>query len=55
MEQDKWQPSSKLTLDLGFEVGALSPRRRRSIPAAIPNYDPTTNTLVLAGIGGQPA
>ena len=51
--QDKWQPTSKLTLDLGLRWELyLPPTPRHS--GGYSNYDPTTNTLVLAGIGGNP-
>src|SRR6267143_1302441 len=51
--QDKWQPTTKLTLDVGlwWEL-YLPPTPQRS--GGYSNYDPTSNTLVLAGIGGNP-
>ena len=51
--QDKWQPTSKLTLDVGLRWELyLPPTPQHS--GGYSNYDPTTNTLVLAGIGGNP-
>ena len=51
--QDKWQATAKLTLDLGA--------RWEYWPASTPqfkggsvNYDPNTNSLLLAGIGNTP-
>ena len=51
---DKWQATSKLTLDLGLRWDFYPP----ATPAeegGFSNYDPTTNQLVLAGIGGNPS
>ena len=51
--QDKWQPTSRVTLDIGLRWELYFP----PTPAhdgGYSNYDPTTNTLVLAGIGGNP-
>ena len=51
--QDKWQLNSKLTLDIGLRWELYFP----PTPAhngGYSNYDPTNNTLVLAGIGGNP-
>ncbi len=51
--QDKWQPTSKLTLDVGLRWEIyFPPTPQRS--GGYSNYDPTNNTLVLAGIGGNP-
>jgi len=51
--QDKWQLNSKLTLDIGLRWELYFP----ATPAhdgGYSNFDPTNNTLVLAGIGGNP-
>ena len=51
--QDKWQPTPRVTLDIGLRWEIYFP----PTPAhdgGYSNYDPTTNTLVLAGIGGNP-
>src|SRR5712692_5468498 len=51
--QDKWQPTSKLTLDVGLRWELyLPPTPQHS--GGYSNYDPTSNTLLLAGIGGNP-
>jgi hypothetical protein len=51
--QDKWQPTSKLTLDAGLRWEFYSPPTPQRA-GGYSNYDPTTNTLVLAGVGGNP-
>jgi len=51
--QDKWQLNSKVTLDIGLRWEIYFP----PTPAhngGFSNFDPTNNTLVLAGIGGNP-
>src|SRR5215467_9816472 len=51
--QDKWQLNPKLTLDIGLRWELYFP----ATPAhngGYSNFDPTNNTLVLAGIGGNP-
>jgi hypothetical protein len=51
--QDKWQLSSKLTLDFGLRYE----RERGSRPrfaGGFSNYNPANNTLELAGIGSVP-
>ncbi|WP_348266112.1 TonB-dependent receptor [Edaphobacter paludis] len=50
---DKWQATSKLTLDLGLRWEFYPPATPK-VPGGFSNYDPTTNNLVLAGIGGNP-
>ncbi len=50
---DNWQVSPKLTVSLGLRweiYTAPTPH----FPAGFSNYDPSTNELVLAGIGGNP-
>lgn len=51
--QDKWQPTTKLTLDIGLRWELYFPPTPAN-SGGYSNYDPTTNTLVLAGIGGNP-
>jgi outer membrane receptor protein involved in Fe transport len=51
---DRWQVSPKLTVDLGLRweyYGAGTPH----FPGGFSNYDPYTNTLVVAGVGGNPS
>ena len=51
--QDKWQVSQKLTLDIGVRLE----RERGSRPrfaGGFSNYNPTNNTLELAGLGNIP-
>lgn len=50
---DKWQVKPKLTLNLGVRWEFYPP----GTPAhsgGFSNYDPTTNNLVVAGVGGNP-
>ena len=51
--QDKWQASSKLTVDLGLRWELYSPFTPR-FPGGFSNYNPENNTLELAGIGSIP-
>ena len=51
---DKWQASPKTTLDLGLRWDFYPPATPK-INGGFSNYDPTTNSLVLAGIGGNPS
>jgi outer membrane receptor protein involved in Fe transport len=51
--QDKWQVSSKLTLDFGIRWEFYPPPTPR-FPVGFSNYNPVNNTLVLAGVGGNP-
>jgi hypothetical protein len=50
---DKWQVSPKLTLDIGLRW-EFYPPAKPAFPGGFANYDPTTNNLVMAGIGGNP-
>jgi hypothetical protein len=50
---DKWQATSKLTLDVGLRWELYAPATPK-VAGGFSNYDPTTNNLVLAGIGGNP-
>jgi len=50
---DRWQVSRKLTLDLGLRWEFYPPFTPRG-PGRFSNYDPTTNSLVIAGIGSNP-
>lgn len=50
---DKWNVTQKLTLDLGLRWEFYPPATPK-IPGGFSNYDPGTNSLVLAGIGGNP-
>jgi hypothetical protein len=51
--QDKWQLSSKLTLDIGLRWELyLPPTANR--PGRYSNYNPNDNSLVIAGIGSNP-
>jgi hypothetical protein len=51
---DKWQASSKLTLDLGLRWEFYPPATPGKA-GGFSNYDPTTSTLVIAGVGNNPS
>ena len=51
---DKWQFSPKLTLDLGLRWEFYPPGVPQ-FPGGFSNYDPTNNSLVLAGVGNNPS
>ncbi|HEY3939601.1 MAG TPA: TonB-dependent receptor [Bryobacteraceae bacterium] len=51
---DKWQVTPKLTVDLGLRWEFYPPATPQ-FPGGFSNYDPTNNTLVLAGIGSNPS
>lgn len=48
--QDTWQVNKKLTLNLGLRYEIYTPITSR-LPGGQGNYDPTTNNLLVAGIG----
>ncbi|HEY1339444.1 MAG TPA: carboxypeptidase regulatory-like domain-containing protein [Bryobacteraceae bacterium] len=51
--QDKWQVSPKLTLDFGVRHDFYPPATPR-LKGGFSNYDPSNNTLVVAGYGNNP-
>jgi hypothetical protein len=51
---DKWQVTPKLTVDLGLRWEFYPPATPQ-FPGGFSNYDSTNNTLVLAGVGGNPS
>ena len=51
---DRWQVSPKLTLDLGLRWELYEPGTPH-FPGGFSNYDPYSNTLVVAGIGNNPS
>jgi hypothetical protein len=51
--QDKWQVFRKLTVDLGVRWEDW-PGGKPAFPGGYSNYNPSNNTLVLAGIGSNP-
>ncbi len=50
--QDKWQVSPKLTIDLGVRHDYYPPATPR-LPGGFSNYDPATNSLIVAGYGSN--
>src|ERR1700730_12026031 len=50
---DKWQVTRKLTLDLGLRWEFYPPFTPRA-PGRFSNFDPTTKSLIIAGVGGNP-
>jgi hypothetical protein len=51
---DRWQVTPKLTLDLGVRWEYYPPATP-AFPGGFSNYDPTTNNLVIAGVGSNPS
>ncbi len=51
---DKWQVNSKLTLDIGARYELYPPATPRKAGGFV-NYNPATNQLVMAGVGGNPS
>jgi len=51
---DKWQATSKLTLDFGLRWEIYPPATPRKAGGFV-NYLPSTNALVLAGLDGNPS
>ncbi len=51
---DKWQATSKLTLDIGARYELYPPATPRK-PGGFVNYNPSNNTLVQAGVGANPS
>jgi hypothetical protein len=51
---DRWQVSPKLTVDLGLRW-EFYPPATPPFPGSFSNYDPTTNNLVIAGVGSNPS
>ena len=52
--QDKWQVSPKLTIDIGMRWEFYPPMVSSHPIAGYSQYDPSNNTLVLAGVNGNP-
>ncbi len=50
---DKWQVTPKLTVDLGVRWEFYPPATPK-ITGGFSNYDPSSNSLILAGVGGNP-
>jgi hypothetical protein len=51
---DSWQVSPKLTINLGLRW-EFYPPATPPFPGLFSNYDPTTNNLVIAGVGNNPS
>jgi hypothetical protein len=51
---DKWQLTPKLTTDLGIRWEFYPPATPKTA-GGFSNYDPTTNSLVIAGVGSNPS
>ena len=53
--QDKWQVTRKLTVDFGLRWEFYPPALPASPVGGFSNYDPTNNSLVVGGVGNNPA
>jgi len=51
---DKWQVNPRLTVDIGGRYELYPPATPRK-PGGFVNYNPTNNTLVEAGVAGNPS
>jgi len=51
---DKWQVTPKLTVDLGLRWEYYPPATP-AFDGGFSNYNPSNNTLVIAGVGGNPS
>jgi hypothetical protein len=51
---DKWQVNHKLTVDIGLRYELYPPASPRKAGGFV-NYNPATNTLVMAGVDGNPS
>lgn len=51
---DKWQATSKLTVDVGLRYELYPPATPRKAGGFV-NYNPTTNQLISAGTNGNPS
>jgi hypothetical protein len=51
---DKWQATPKMTVDLGLRWDFYPPATP-VVAGGFANYDPATNNIVLAGVGGNPS
>ncbi len=52
--QDKWVVTPKLTVDVGLRW-ELYPAATPAHPAGFSQYDPTTNSLLIGGVGSVPS
>ena len=51
---DKWQATPKMTVDYGIRWDVYPPATPR-VAGGFSNYNPSNNTLVLAGLGSNPS